>query len=275
MTLFEVFQCIIITCYLTGMTLFFVGTIKNNPVLGKLGNFAAIGGFALHTLDLILAVSLYRGTIFSDGYFYFSLLGWSFILVYFGLWWKLRSTFFALTASPLALLLFIISLASQSLKVNLPAHLAGLFVGLHIGTIFVSIALMAMAAGAGVAFIYLNNKIKTKANLSAMGKEMPSLNTFDNVNHWSILIGFPLYTLGLAAGFLWARSTFTRMFSWDPKEIVTLVVWFLFAFLFHQRMVMGWRGKKPAILVIIVFIITMISLWGINFFIPTHHSFKV
>lgn len=98
---------------------------------------------------------------------------------------------FALTASPLALLLFIVSLASQSLKVTLPAHLAGLFIGLHIGTIFVSIALMAMAAGAGVAFIYLNNKIKTKANLTGMEKEMPSLNTFDNVNHWSIIIGFP------------------------------------------------------------------------------------
>lgn len=259
---------------MAGMAFFFVGTLKNNKMLGKLGNMAAVGGFILHTIDILLALTVYRGTVLSGGYFYFSLLGWSFILVYFGLWWKVRSTFFALTASPLALLLFIISLAAQSLKVTLPAHLAGLFIGLHIGTIFVSIALMAMAAGAGVAFLYLNNKIKTKANLSGMGKDMPSLNTFDNVNHWSILIGFPLYTLGLAAGFLWARGAFSKMFSWDPKEIVTLVVWFLFAFLFHQRLVLGWRGKKPAILVIIVFVITMISLWGINFFLPTHHSFK-
>ncbi|WP_432736322.1 cytochrome C assembly family protein [Maridesulfovibrio sp. FT414] len=275
MTLFEVFQYVIIACYLAGTGLFFAGSLKNSSSMGRLGNMAAIGGFALHTLDLLLAVFLYRGTVLDGGYFYFSLLGWSFILVYFGLWWKVRSTFFALTASPLALLLFIISLAAQSLKVTLPAHLAGLFIGLHIGTIFVSIALMAMAAGAGVAFLYLNNKIKTKANLTGMGKDMPSLNTFDNVNHWSILIGFPLYTLGLAAGFLWARGAFSKMFSWDPKEIVTLVVWFLFAFLFHQRLVVGWRGKKPAILVIIVFMITMISLWGINFFVPTHHSFKV
>ncbi|MBI9111387.1 inner membrane protein YpjD [Maridesulfovibrio ferrireducens] len=275
MTLFEFFQYVIIALYLMGMTFFIAGTLKNNQVMGKLGNLCAIGGFALHSLDLLLAVTLYKSTVLTGGFFYFSLLGWSFILVYFALWWKVRNTFFALTASPLALLLFIASLAAQSLKVTLPAHLAGLFIGLHIGTIFVSIALMAMAAGAGVAFIYLNNKIKTKANLTSLGKEMPSLNTFDRVNHWAIMIGFPLYTLGLAAGFLWARGTFTKMFSWDPKEIVTLLVWFLFAFLFHQRTVVGWRGRKPAILVIIVFVITMISLWGINFFIPTHHSFKV
>ncbi len=275
MTLFELFQYVIIALYLAGTVCFFIGSLKNNKSLGKLGNLVAVCGFALHTLDLLLAVTMYRGTVLSGGYFYFSLLGWSFILVYFGLWWKLRSTFFALTASPLALLLFLVSLASQSLKVTLPAHLSGLFIGLHIGTIFVSIALMAMAAGAGVAFIYLNNKIKTKANLTGIEKEMPSLNTFDNVNHWSIIIGFPLYTLSLASGFLWARAAFSKMFSWDPKEIVTLVVWFLFAFLFHQRIMVGWRGKKPAILVIIVFAITMFSLWGINFFVPTHHSFKV
>lgn len=116
MTLFEIFQYIIIAFYVSGMAFFFVGTLKNNKMLGKLGNLAAIGGFALHTLDLLLAVLLYKGTVLSGGYFYFSLLGWSFILVYFGLWWKVRSTFFALTASPLALLLFIISLAAQSLK---------------------------------------------------------------------------------------------------------------------------------------------------------------
>ncbi|WP_320169804.1 cytochrome c biogenesis protein CcsA [Maridesulfovibrio sp.] len=275
MSLFEIFQIIIIACYLTGTGLFFAGSIRNSDSMGRLGNMAAVGGFVLHTVDLVLALTLYRGTVLSGGYFYFSLLGWSIILVYFGLWWKVRSTYFALTASPLALLLFLVSLAARSLKVTLPVHLAGLFIGLHIGTIFVSIALMAMAAGAGVAFLYLNNKIKTKANLSAMGRDMPSLNTFDKVNHWAILIGFPLYTLGLAAGFLWARSAFSKMFSWDPKEIVTLVVWFLFAFLFHQRMLVGWRGRKPAILVIVVFAITMISLWGINFFVPTHHSFKV
>ncbi|SME93809.1 cytochrome C assembly family protein [Desulfovibrio gilichinskyi] len=276
MTLFEFFQYLIIALYLMGMIFFIGGTLKNNKIMGKLGNLCAIGGFALHSVDLLLAVTLYKFTVFTDGFFYLSLLGWSFILVYFALWWKVRNTFFALTASPLALLLFIASLATQSLKVQqLPAHLVGLFIGLHIGTIFLSIALMAMAAGAGVAFLYLNNKIKTKANLSNLGKEMPSLNTFDRVNHWSIMVGFPLYTLGLAAGFLWASKTFNKTFSWDPKEVVTIVVWFLFAILFHQRLVAGWRGRKPAILVIIVFLITMISLWGINFFVPTHHSFKV
>lgn len=274
MTLFEILQFVIIGLYLLGTGSFIMGSLIGKSVFSKLGNAFAVLGFGLHTVDLTLAVTLYHKTVFTGGYFYFSILGWGLILFYFFLWWRFRNTFFALTASPLALLLFISSLAAQSLKVTLPKHLAGLFIGLHIGTIFVSIALMAMAAGAGAAFLYLNNKIKTKAAISGFGKDMPSLNSFDRVNHWAIVVGFPLYTLGLASGFLWARSAFKQMFSWDPKEIVTLLVWFLFAFLFHQRIAMGWRGRKPAMLVIVVFVITMISLWGINFFVPTHHSFK-
>lgn len=274
MALFEVLQYVIIGLYLIGTSAFIVGSLVTRPLFTKLGNYCAISGFIMHTVDLTLAVTLFPKTVFDGGSFYYSILGWGLILVYFLFWWKLRNSFFALTASPLALLLFISSLAAQSLKVTLPKHLAGLFIGLHIGTIFISIALMAMAAGAGAAFIYLNNKIKSKTAISGFGKDMPSLNSFDRINHWAIAVGFPLYTLGLAAGFLWARSVYKQMFSWDPKEIVTLIVWFLFAFLFHQRIALGWKGKKPAILVIVVFIITMLSLWGINFFMNTHHSFK-
>jgi ABC-type transport system involved in cytochrome c biogenesis permease subunit len=274
MALFEILQYVIIGLYLVGTGAFLAGSLVSRNSLIRVGNIFAVLGFIMHTVDLTVAVTLYHETVLDGGYFYYSILGWGLILVYFFFWWKFRNTFFALTASPLALLLFISSLAAQSLKVTLPKHLAGLFIGLHIGTIFVSIALMAMAAGAGAAFIYLNNKIKSKAAISGFGKDMPSLNSFDRINHWAIVVGFPLYTLGLAAGFLWARSVYKQMFSWDPKEIVTLIVWFLFAFLFHQRIALGWKGKKPAMLVIIVFVITMVSLWGINFFMNTHHSFK-
>lgn len=79
---------------------------------------------------------------------------------------------------------------------------------------------MAMAAGAGIAFLYLNNKIKTKANLSAMGKDMPSLNTFDNVNHWSILIGFLCTPWDLLPDSSGREGRFPRCFPGTPKKLL-------------------------------------------------------
>lgn len=44
-------------------------------------------------------------------------------------------------------------------------------------------------------------------------------------------------------------------------KITSLAVWFLFAFLFHQRLVLGWRGRKPAMLAIWVFVGMCISIF--------------
>jgi ABC-type uncharacterized transport system permease subunit len=49
----------------------------------------------------------------------------------------------------------------------------------------------------------------------------------------------------------------------------------LFAYLFHQRVAYGWRGRKPAVMTIAVFLLTVLSMLGINFLVPTtFHGFK-
>lgn len=148
-----------------------------------------------------------------------------------------------------------------------------MFFGLHIGTLFLSFGLLAMAFGAGVIFLRLERKIKSKEPLNNFDKDMPALATFDRVNHVAVMAGFPLYTIGMASGFVWARLAWGRLLSADPKEIVSIFVWFVFAWLFHQRLAQGWRGRKAAKAVIWLFAISVFSLIGINVFMPTHHSF--
>ena len=104
-------------------------------------------------------------------------------------------------------------------------------------------------------------------------RALPALSTCDTVNRWAVAAGFPLYTIGLLSGFIWAKLTWNRIFSYDPKEILAIGVWLLFAFLFHQRLFLGWRGRKTAKLAIRIFGLTLVSLLVINFFVPTHHSF--
>ena len=51
-----------------------------------------------------------------------------------------------------------------------------------------------------------------------------------------------------------------KNFQWDAMNITTLAVWMLFAVLFHQRLALGWKGRKPAILAIVVFLFMVIAL---------------
>jgi len=249
MGLFEMLHIMIIALYGLGTVLFLTGTATNNDRLKKTAVWLAVFGFAMHTVDLAMVLMQDSAALYA-GKFYFNILAWCVLALYFFLWWRLRLEFLAITALPLALLLFIASLALGGIRVIMPPELTALFFGLHIGSLILTLGVLIMAFGAGLAFIYYNRKLKTKAGLSSMGKDVPSLDKFDRVNRWAVVLGFPLFTLGLFSTFFWYWIAPDKQFTWDVMKIGSLAVWFLFAFLFHQRVVLGWRGRKPAILAI-------------------------
>jgi ABC-type transport system involved in cytochrome c biogenesis permease subunit len=260
--------------YLVGALLYLAGVIGQKERVRKAALAATVLGFVLHTADLAATLILPGHASLFMGRFYLSLLAWSLLLLYLFMAWRLKLQFLTLTAAPLALVIFLSSFPLSGVRIPIPPELSLLWFGMHIASIFVSIGLLALAFGAGMAYLFLERKIKGKASLQGWTNQLPSLTAFDRVNHFAAMIGFPLYTVGLLSGFLWAKLTWNRMFSWDPKELATLFIWFVFAALFHQRLVLGWKGRKPAKMAIWVFLFTLISLLGINFFVPTHHSFN-
>lgn len=270
----ELMELFVLVLYFCGTVLHIASILLRNPVIVRVGQALIILGVSLHSVDILLSVAGTGAQVFGQGPFYFSLLAWTLVFVYLVLSWRLRMHFLGLTATPLAFILFSFATTFNSVEVALPKSLLGLWFGMHIGTLFLSICLLAMAASSGAVYLYLENKIKGKFKITGLSKDLPSLALFDKVNAWAVNIGFPLFTLGLLSGFLWAHFTWERFFSWDPKELAAIVVWLLFALLFHQRLVNGWRGRKPAKLAIWIFVLSLISMIGINFFLETHHSFQ-
>ena len=97
---------------------------------------------------------------------------------------------------------------------------------------------------------------------------MPSLSTYDKVNYIAVVVGFPLFTLGLMSGFIWAPIA--QGLTGSPKVLYSLFVWFLYALLFYQRTALGYRGRKTAVMAIIIFLISALSM-GIDISM-SHHS---
>lgn len=246
-------------------------TRKERPKVA--GGMVSGAGFALHGLSLGLGLAQAPALALASGEFYLSLFAWSLLLVLFILWVRLKLSFLGLIATPLALVLLLGSQAVTAARVPMPSSLAGLFFGLHIGTLFASMGLMAMACAAGAAYLKLERRIKSKEKLTGIWAALPSLDKLDAANRLAVTMGFPLYTVGLLSGFVWAGLTWHRFFSWDPKEITAVFIWLLFAYLFHQRLALGWRGRKTAWLAIWVFGLCLASMLGINFLVKTHHSF--
>ena len=57
----------------------------------------------------------------------------------------------------------------------------------------------------------------------------------DNLSYRMMGIGFPLFTLGILSGAVWANEAWGSYWSWDIKEVGSFVNWLLVALYFHCR----------------------------------------
>lgn len=261
----------VIFLYSLGALGILLGTLAGKRQLKNIASFVTLAGFALHTaagVNDFLAESVSELSVS----FYMQFLAWCLVGIYLAAWRWLRYPFLGLTAAPLALLLYALSFRLSHTEQNLlPEHLSGLFFGLHIWSLYLSIGLLAMAFCAGVLFVYTESKLKKKSPLSGFTKDMPSLSTYDKVNYLAVVAGFPLFTLGLMSGFIWAPAA--QGLAGSPKVLYTLIVWFLYALLFYQRTALGYRGRKTAVMAIVIFIISALSM-GIDITM-SHHSVQL
>lgn len=126
----------------------------------------------------------------------------------------------------------------------------------------------------------LNTKFQKQPNLTSLLNDIqPSpiefleLKTLDNLSYRILGLGFPLLTIGILSGAVWANQTWGSYWSWDPKETWALITWFIFAIYLHTRLSKGWTGQKSALLASFGFFIIWICYLGVNLMGKGLHSY--
>jgi cytochrome c-type biogenesis protein CcsB len=148
--------------------------------------------------------------------------------------------------------------------------LKGFWFYVHIGLIFSGEASLALSCGTGIMYLLQEKGIKTKAP-GFFFKRLPSLDFLDKVAYACLTTGFALMTIGLAAGFIYAKIIWGKFWNWDIRELLSVGNWLVYAALIHFRLYSGWQGRKSAILTIIGFTIIIFAFLVVKLFIDSHH----
>jgi cytochrome c-type biogenesis protein CcsB len=124
---------------------------------------------------------------------------------------------------------------------------------------------------------YNNETVNQNFNLNKKNLSTQSLGDIttllDNVSYRILGIGFPLLTIGILSGAVWANEAWGSYWSWDPKETWAFITWLIFAIYLHTRITKGWTGKKPAIIASLGFLIVWICYLGVNLLGKGLHSY--
>ena len=114
-------------------------------------------------------------------------------------------------------------------------------------------------------------------NQKTLGSEnwnkLTLLESLDNLSYRIIGLGFPLLTIGIISGAVWANEAWGSYWSWDPKETWALLTWLVFAIYLHTRLTKGWEGRKPALIASLGFVTVWICFLGVNLIGEGLHSY--
>lgn len=99
------------------------------------------------------------------------------------------------------------------------------------------------------------------------------LEKVDNLSYRTLGVGFPLLTIGILSGAVWANEAWGSYWSWDPKETWAFITWLIYAIYFHIRITKGWTGQRPAVIASIGFVTVWVCYLGVNLISKGLHSY--
>jgi ABC-type transport system involved in cytochrome c biogenesis permease subunit len=201
-----------------------------------------------------------------------SLFAWVMAAAYLALQLKTKTRVLGAFISPVICLFMVVASIGLGGVVNASPMLRGSLVRVHVILSVAGEALFAVASCAGLMYLIQDGLIRRK-RAGGFSRLLPPLGDLDRINHICLLWGVPLLTLGGLAGSLWARIAWGSHWQWDPKQVWALTVWGCYAFLLHQRLAIGWRGRTAARWSLALFLILLVLLIvGLPFF-GTLHRF--
>ena len=107
----------------------------------------------------------------------------------------------------------------------------------------------------------------------AARSRLPAAAALDRMAYRTIVFAFPVWTMAVIAGAIWAEQAWGRYWGWDPKEVWSFVTWVVFAAYLHARATVGWRGRRAAVLALVGFGALVFNLVVVNTVIAGLHSY--
>lgn len=258
--------------YLISTIFYLIFLASDRKYIEIIGHFSLIGGFVVHFLSTCFRY-------FQAGYtpitnLHESLSFLSLCIAGFFLFLK-RSYKISILGSlivPLVSIMFIWAISLPNEIKPLAPILKSYWLPIHTIFAFVGNSIFIVSFFVSIIYLFLERGIKKK-KFSAISTRFPSLEVLDSINYRCMSYGFPFLTLGIITGSLWAGIAWGSYWSWDPKETWSLITWIVYAILIHNRLAIGWRGRKTAYMMIIGFFSILFTFLGINFLVGGLHSY--
>ena len=185
-------------------------------------------------------------------------LAWGMLAAYLYFEWRYHARTLALFVLPLTVLALAYA-GTQNSQVDplVPALQNSLLLTIHIIVAIFAYGAFAVSFAAAALTLWTPRRWRHL---------VPKEDVLDRLGYRAVVIGFPLDTMVLILGAVWAEIAWGSYWSWDPKETASLVTWLIYGGYLHARVARGWTGRRAAWLLVIGFASVVLTFAGNAFF---------
>ncbi len=138
----------------------------------------------------------------------------------------------------------------------LPPALRSVWFPLHVVPAALAYGAFALAGGAGTMLLlwpWLEGRTRASEPASV-----------EALIGQGLTFGYPFLSAAIVIGMVWAQMAWGSYWSWDIKEVWTLVTWLFYTLLLHSRLLRGWRGRRMGWLALVGLGLVLFTFTGVG-----------
>jgi cytochrome c-type biogenesis protein CcsB len=217
-------------------------------------------GLVLHTLAMVTRAIESHHLPLTNMFEYISVFAWFATCLYFVFMKIYKQHILGAFITYVVFMLMVAgSLLPKDVQTQLVPALQSYWLQIHVSMACFGEAAFLVAFAANIMY-FLKKWLPASSKFAA---RLPEAAALDRITYKAISVGYPLFTVGaLFAGAIWAEQAWGTFWSWDPKEVGSIIVWFVYSAYLHARFVKGWTGTRAALLSAAGFICTLLTFFA-------------
>jgi cytochrome c-type biogenesis protein CcsB len=222
---------------------------------GIAGVALTVLGLTLHMVSIAIRGAAVDSVPWSNMYEFASVAGAVGVMAFLAMLWKLPTLrhLGAFILLPVVLLMFLAGTVLYSQASPLVPALQSYWLAIHVTLVSIAEGALMTSAVFTVLFLIKQRHDRlakapdyTPGAVGNLAARLPAAQTLDKAAYRIVAFAFPLYTVAIICGAIWAEAAWGRYWGWDPKETWAFIVWVVYACYLHARATAGWKGRAAA-----------------------------
>jgi ABC-type uncharacterized transport system permease subunit len=256
-----------LACYLIGLIYAFVALTRTSDLFSRIALHAASLGMVFHFVSLV-EVFLVEHVLWASVHNAESLLAFISMTLFMIVYAIYKTTSPGIVVFPVVFFLtFVAAMDQQPVILTSIVQPKG-WLAAHIFLIFIGYAALLVSFGASLLYLLQERRLKSK-NANSLVSFLPALEVIDQIGYRSLMLGFPFMTLGLLTGLIVAIAAYGHLDFFDPKVLLSVLMWAVYLLMVFTRWNSGWRGRRAAFLATFAFVAAL-AAWAANYFSTIH-----